>query len=386
MDRSAAWLDAAPASAFTSIDASVRRGGRPVANLHQGKTYFAPCAAPAPWGRDEFPLLAHEHAPPGGIPALRETAADYVKNRHNVVVDPADVVITNGATHGVFTVLNAVLEPGDEVVLLSPQWLFAAGLVASARGRAVPVPTFLATAADPDYDVVAGIEAVVGPRTRAVYFNTPNNPTGIVLPPSALRRLVDLAHRCRLWLVADNAYENYDFTEAGFVDVATLPGAAERTYSVYTLSKTFAMPGYRVGYVVAPPGRGADLVTAGLYSVYSVATVAQRAAAAALATSPNELGRRRQLAAAAWEMTHELLRVPHTEAGGGLYTLLDLTACGADPDRFLAACTDAGVSLSPGAAFGAVARRHARLCYTAVPPDILRPAIEVINTVYRRFC
>lgn len=387
VDHPAAWLSHAPKSIFVPIDASIQHGrGMPVANLHQGKTYFAPCVELSGWQSAQFPFLAHEHAPPGGISCLCESISVYLKNRHKMVVDPADIVITNGATHGIFTVLNTILEPGDEVLLLSPQWLFATGLVAAARGHAVAVPVFLELAVDPSYNIVSTIEMAVTTRTRAVYLNTPNNPTGVTLSPQALDGLIEMAHRRGLWLVADNAYENFDFTKVGFIDIATLGGGRERTYSVYTLSKTFAMPGYRIGYVVVPPGRASDLIVAGLYSTYSVTTTSQWAALTALTTSPSELDRRRLLAAAAWRLTDGLLEVPHTSVAGGLYTLLDLTECAVRPERFLQSCLDAGVSLSPGAAFGSAADQHARLCFTAVEPSTLRLAIEIINEVYRRSC
>ena len=385
MDDCATWLDLAPVSVFTAIDAQARReAGSSVINLHQGKTYFPPCANATDWLDGDFPLLAAEHAPPGGIRLLRETASDFLKNRQRLVVDPDDIVVTAGATHGVFTVLSTLLEPGDEVLLLSPQWLFAAGLVAAVRGRPVEVPIFLELAADRRFDVASAVDAAVTPRTRAVYFNTPNNPTGVNLSPRVLHDLVALADHHNLWLVADNAYENYDFSSDGFVDVATLDGGRERSYSVYTLSKTFAMPGYRVGYVAAPPGRAPSLVTAGLYSAYSVATTSQQAATAALRTSPTELDERHRVVATTWQLVDELLDVPHTPVSGGLYTLLDLAEFPGGVLAFLDRCLQAGVSLSPGNAFGAAASRYARLCFTAAPPALLRRALEIVNDVYRR--
>lgn len=381
--QSASWLDSAPQSVFGAIDDRLReRDAARIACLHQGKTYFTPCVTPANWTRDEFPLLAHEHAAPGGVRDLRGQASDYLKARQRRLVDPADIVITNGASHAVFTIFNSVLEPGDEVLVLSPQWLFAVGLVHAARGRAVEVPVFLELAADRGFDLAGALEAACTDRTRALYFNTPNNPTGVCLGPAELQVVVNFAERHGLWIVADQAYENYDFTDVGFTDIAALAGAAERTFSVYTFSKTFAMPGYRVGFVAAPAGWAGRLTTAGLYSVYSVATFAQRAASAALATPAAELDSRRALAAAACRTAMATLRVPHTPVAGGLYAFLDLRACAGGTADFIDRCIEAGLTLAPGAAFGARYASYARLCFTAVEPPSLRRALAALNRTY----
>jgi aspartate aminotransferase/N-succinyldiaminopimelate aminotransferase len=355
-----------------------------VAPLHQGKTYFEPLPIPGDWSRDEFPMLAHEHAPPGGIRYLRECVSDYLQRRGHRMIDANDLVITNGATHGTFVVFNSILEPGDEVVVLSPQWLFSVGLVHAARGVAVEVPVFLELAADATFDIVSAIEAAITPRTRALYFNTPNNPTGVSLTPSTQIDLVRLARRHGLWIVADNTYENYDFTKHGFLDIATLDDAAERTFSVYTLSKTFAIPGYRIGFVAAPPGWADALRIADQYSAYSLSTISQRAGVIALAMSDEALDERRELAAAAWRTTHRELIVPHTFVEGGLYTFLDLSDCSDDTDTFVNRCVDSGVTLAPGIAFGRHHAGYVRLCFTAVGPQRLGRALDTINEIYQK--
>jgi N-succinyldiaminopimelate aminotransferase len=119
-----------------------------------------------------------------------------------------------------------------------------------------------------------------------------------------------------------------------------------------------------------------------LYNVYSQATFTQRAAVAALRTPADVLDERRRLASAAWQRAHEALRVPHTSVEGGLYTLLDLTAYVDGADAFLGRCIDAGVTLAPGTAFGGHLDRHARLCFTAVEPSLLAPALDIVNSVY----
>lgn len=143
MRRAAAWLDDVAASPFIRIERLAREHPdvRPTP-LHQGKTWFPPAYPSDDSDIAQLPLAPQDHAPPGGIPVVREEATVYLKSRCGRVADPADVVIVNGATHGVASVLNMLLEPGDEVLLLSPQWLFASGIVRAARGRPVEVPVF----------------------------------------------------------------------------------------------------------------------------------------------------------------------------------------------------------------------------------------------------
>ena len=352
-----------------------------VAALHQGKTWFEPLAGSPLWPPGAFDLAAHQHAPPAGLPSLREQITVDLWRRHGVDVHPDQVVVTAGATHAVSLILGAVIDPGDDVLVASPQWLFTTGLVEAAGGTPVEVPVFSLLADDPHADFLAALDEAWTERCRALYFNTPNNPTGVSLTPEQLRALAAWAERRDVWLISDNAYENYDFTAHGFRDIAV--EAPQRTFSVYSFSKTYAMPGYRVGFAVCPPDTVARMRKWALYSVYSVPTVSQHSAANALATPDEELARRRDLARQARDLTTRSLVVPHNTIDGGLYAFLDLSDWAhGEPGGLLKACVSAGIGLAPGAAFGGHCAHRARLCFTAVPPDRLGDALEVINQLY----
>lgn len=375
-------LNEIPPSPLVAVEQLLREHGHgKPAKLHQGKTYFEPCARPRTWDRDEFGIAAHEHAPPSGVPALRAAFAEAATRRRGTTVAADQVLVTSGATHAIAVVLHAILGPGDEVLVLSPQWLFATGLVWAAGGVPREVPVFLELSADPTFDFVSVVEAAVGPRTRAIYFNNPNNPTGFRLDERALGAVADLAERHDLWLIADNAYENYDFTPGGFLDMATVGNAAGRTFSVHTCSKTYAMPGARVGHLIAPPGTEQVLTKWSLHTLYSVSTAAQFAAFEALRTPDDELATRRRRAAEAWELTDAALEIPHTSVSGGLYTFLDLSGYG-DGERFIRRCAEFGVGLAPGGVFGRHCTDWARICFTAAPPSEVADAVGRINKVY----
>lgn len=352
------------------------------APLHQGKTTFTPHADAVSWSPEEFPLRAQDHPPPSGVPSVRHELAALATRRLGRTIEPDCVIVTCGATHGMDLALRCILEPRDEVLILSPQWLFAVGLVRAARARPVEVRVFLELGGDAQFDFIAAVKAQIGPRTRALVFNTPNNPTGRGLSLEQLGALADLAERHDLWLISDNAYEHYDFTPQGFVDISTFDSAVERTVSLYTFSKTGAMPGHRVGYVVVPEALAVPLQKLSLHSTYSVATTSQYAAHQALAVPAERLAAQRRHACQARDLTTGLLAVPHTRVDGGLYTFLDLSGWAPGAAHFIDRCVTAGVSLAPGRAFGAHCVDHARLCFTAVDLTTLEEALTRINQIY----
>jgi aspartate aminotransferase len=374
-------LDDIPFSAFEDLERRIAAtGATGVLRLHQGKTSFPPCAT---GGAPDFPMKPHEHAPPGGALAARRMMAHHVA-RHGLEVPPDDVIVTGGSTQAIATVYRAILEPGDEVLVLSPQWLFAVGLVAAAGGRAVEVPVFLELCRDPDFDIGAALSRHATPRTRALYFNTPNNPTGYSLTRVQLAALASFAEARGLWIIADQAYENYDDSPDGFIEIASIGAARTRTFAVYTLSKTYAMAGYRTGWIVAPPGLAPVLRKWSLYAIYSHSTAAQAAAVLALSTSDDELAWRKARVREIRELVHRALEIPAPRGTGGLYAFLDLSAWrGGDFEGFLDHCVAAGVTVAPGIAFGQRCASFARLCFTAVPGDQLAHAIERLNQVYR---
>jgi aspartate aminotransferase len=375
-------LDLVPDSPLLAVERLLGPVPDPV-RLHQGRTCFPPGALPRAWTPEEFPITPETHAPPGGVAVLREAFAERLGRHRSAEVSAGQVFVSNGATHALSMVCHAILDRGDEVLLLSPQWLFADGVVRSVGALPVEVPVFLELCADPTHDFTSTIEAAITPRTRAIYFNSPNNPTGFRLSRGDLVRLGELAERHDLWLITDNAYENYDFTDEGFVDVGQIPEVADRTFALHTFSKTYAMPGARVGCLVVPPRLADHFAKWALYTIYSVATTSQFLAYQALAMPAKELARRRAKAYTAWSRTTEALVVPHTPVAGGLYTFLDLTDHPAGADGFLRQCAERGVTLTPGTVFGRHCGNRVRLCFTAAPPDRLAVGLEIVNDTYR---
>jgi aspartate/methionine/tyrosine aminotransferase len=225
----------------------------------------------------------------------------------------------------------------------------------------------------------------VGPRTVALYVTTPNNPDGKVLGRPQLEAIAGLARARNLWVLSDEVYEDLSYTSP-HVSIAGLAGMAERTITVFSLSKSYALAGYRVGYAVAPPPIMQALRKIANHSVYNVADVLQRAALHLIEDplSAEWLEDARRTYIEARDLAASVVTAPHHLPDGATYLFLDLRSYlpGEQPiwplvERLL----DAGVSVSPGEQFGPGFERHARLCFTAVPPERLRVGLERLEQV-----
>src|SRR5512143_1590491 len=216
-----------------------------------------------------------------GIPPLRQAIFKKVTTENGLKVpDPDHVVVTNGGMHGLYIIFRALLEPGDEVILPDPMWTEIAENIRLAGGK--PVPVRLRLENGYQYDA-AEIEAAVTPRTRAIFINTPQNPIGVVARRDTLEAIAAIAERHNLLLVSDEAYEHVIFDGETHVSLGSLPSAQDRTISVFSLSKTYAMSGLRLGYVIVTQQllleRLKKLVRC---TINGVNSVAQYGAAAAL--------------------------------------------------------------------------------------------------------
>ncbi|HSC27655.1 MAG TPA: pyridoxal phosphate-dependent aminotransferase [Vicinamibacterales bacterium] len=184
-----------------------------------------------------------------GVPRLLELLAEKIRRVNGTPVGgPDEVMVTTGGIHALYIICQALLEPGDEVIIPDPEWPPCAGNIASARGVAVRCP--LRERLGWRYDLDE-LESKITPRTRAIYINSPHNPTGGVLTRADLERIARMVQDRGLWLLSDEAYEDVVYEGAGHVSPASLPGMYERTLPFYTFSKSYAMTGLRLGYFAA---------------------------------------------------------------------------------------------------------------------------------------
>lgn len=222
---------------------------------------------------------------------LREALVTKLARENGIAAHPDDIVVTAGGTHGLFLAMQALLSAGDELLVLSPHWMAVPKLVGFAAGasmRSLPVYLELGSREWSPSEFADRLRAALAPNTKGIYLNTPNNPTGVVLDRACLEALATVARERDLWVISDEAYEHLLYDGAKHVSLASLPGMAERTISVYTFSKSYAMTGWRVGYVVAPPAMRPVLgPLLAFYTTHGVFPSSQLAALAAV-TGPQD--------------------------------------------------------------------------------------------------
>lgn len=223
-----------------------------------------------------------------GLPELKAAIADKLSQENGVPTLPEDVLVTNGAKQALYTALQALVGPGDEVLVPGPCWVTFPEAVKLAGAEPVLVPT---KRGRPDPEAFS---RMVNARTKAILLNTPNNPTGAVYTREELAAVAELAGRRGLWVVSDEAYERLVYDGRPHVSFAALgPKAAERTVTVQTFSKSFSMTGFRVGYLAGPRAVVEAAARIHGHVTGNVCTFAQHGGLAALALPPEDAAARR---------------------------------------------------------------------------------------------
>jgi len=311
-----------------------------------------------------------------GLPELRQAAAARLQRDHFVSYDPeTEILITHGGIHAYYLAMHSILNPGDEVLIPDPSWPTHSNMVIMLRGvvRRVPAP--------PENDFIPAFESwerALSPRTRAIVLNYPANPTGAYPDAGYMQKLQDFAAAHDLWIVSDEVYENLYYGSKP-VSAASLDGARNHTVVIHSLSKTYAMTGWRVGYLAAPARLIENAVKAGQNSITCVAPFVQKAAALALSAPAIQEAARSMRAAYARrrEMVLNIARdegrgmVRVTPPMGAFYFFLDLRALRMRSaeicERIL---EEAGVGLMPGSAFGEEGEGFVRMTIAASETDV----------------
>ena len=361
------------------IDGSIE-----VFHLHQGKIALEFEKKIKHWDAFEFPYQPHQHTSPLGVDLLREQIKEYLWSRFKLDVCIEQIMVTAGATHGLSIILHTIISPGDEVLILSPQWLFMKGVVVVAGGKAVEVPLFFELYQDKQVDIEEIITPFINKKTKAIYFNTPNNPTGIQLTRKQLMTLGGIAEKYNLYILSDNAYEQYDYSAEGFIDIRQVYQLDDKFFSIFSFSKTNIMPGFRIGFSLIPKHLHTDVAKASLYTLYALPTISQYMAYNALCDSILAVKNQRLIVDKARKYTMENLAVPHSLSEGGFYTYLDFSNIieRYSHTKIMNRFNARGVFLAPGEAFSQDGKNFARLCYSSVNIDKLTRAIPVINDIY----
>ena len=321
------------------------------------------------------------HYPDGrGEPSLREALVEKLARQNRITAHVDDIVVTAGGTHALYLAIQCLLSAGEELLVLSPHWMALpklVGFAAGARYRTLPVYLELLAGTWSPSEFGDRLRAALKPETKGIYLNTPNNPSGAVVSREHLEALAAVAIERDLWVLADEAYEHILFDGTTHVSLASLPGMAERTVSIYTMSKSYAMTGWRLGYAVCPPGmRPAMGPLLAFYTTHGVFPSVQLAAREAV-TGPQACVEQMR---AAYEERRGLLlaglaggKAVHGPTPKGAFYVYANVAAARGP-RDLWALVDEwlgfGVAALPGTAFGPEFGDYVRLSLATRAEDV----------------
>jgi aspartate/methionine/tyrosine aminotransferase len=378
-------------SATLAVDAkakAMKAAGEPVIGFGAGEPDF-----PTPAHIVEAAVEAcrdprnHKYTPAGGLPELKEAIAAKTTRDSGLHVDPANVLVTNGGKHAVYAAFLTLINPGDEVLLPAPYWTTYPEPVGLAGGITVPVVCDETTAFKA---TVEQLEAARTEKTKALVFVSPSNPTGAVYSREEVRLIGQWAAEHGIWVITDEIYEHLTYAGHEFSSMPVeVPEIADRCVVLNGVAKTYAMTGWRVGWMIGPP----DVIKAATnlqsHSTSNVANVSQRAALAAVSGPLDDVAmmraafdRRRQTI---WKMLDSIDGVECLEPEGAFYAYPKLTGLygrslnGRTADNTLELAEiileEAKVAIVPGEAFGTPG--YARLSF-ALGDDELAEGVQRI--------
>ena len=356
---------------FRLADELERAGGGPVFRLHVGDPDFAPPASVIEATAAALRTGKTHYAPTAGVQELRTALAEKARVRNGLAASTDQVIITPGSTQALFATLEILFGPGEEVLVPEIYWPNYVQEVLLLGGRPVFYP--LGPGYQPELGALRGL---VTPRTRAIMINSPSNPTGAVFPEATLRAFYELARERDLWILSDEAYEDFVFRGAHISTGSferDLPEEKRRVFTLFTFSKSYSMTGLRLGCVVAPTVYTATLLrkcqeplvaSAGMPIQYGALPALGEAERAGVAKMRDTYRRRRDLALSILQPAGMADYVPE----GAFYIMADASATGMTGDEFaVALLKEERVAVAPGSGFAILPRFNADGSLAAEP-------------------
>jgi aspartate/methionine/tyrosine aminotransferase len=347
----------------------LRAGGLQVHMLHGGEPYFETPEAIKYAAMKALVENQTHYAPSSGVLPLRKALVEKLAAKNGIHITADEVIATVGGSQGLYAAFQSVLDPGDDVLLFSPYWTPIRDLITGAQARPLLVPTISARR----NGIRNTLEQFSTPRTRAIYYNTPQNPSGLVFTRAESEEVAAFAIERDLIVIADEAYEDLVY-DGEHVSIASLAGMAERTITSFTFSKTYAMTGWRAGYAVAKEPFMTALRKIVLYSTNGVPTPVQYAMIQALTTPESEIARIRE----EYRKRRDLLVAGLNEAGlecpspaGAFYAFPNVEKIHKISRTAAQILLEkAHIATIPGSVFGAQGEGHLRFGYAITPKEI----------------
>jgi len=359
---------------------ALRAAGEKVHMLHGGEPYFE-TPEPIKYAAIQAMVDNQTHyAPSSGIAPLREALAAKLIAKNSIPCTPDQVIATVGGSQALYGAFQSVLDPGDDALVFSPYWTPIADLIRGTEARPLLVPTSTARR-NGIYNTLAQFSTGC---TRCIYYNTPQNPSGVVFTRAEAEEVAAFAIERDLVVVADEAYEDLVYDGSHF-SIASLPGMAERTITCFTFSKTYAMTGWRGGYAHAHEPFMSALRKIVLYSTNGVTTPVQYAMLQALKTPESEIANRREEYRKRRALLVDGLNAVGLECeppAGAFYAFPNVEKIHKTSRTAAEILLEkAHIATIPGSVFGAQGEGHLRFGYA-----ISIPEIEACVEALKAFC
>jgi aspartate aminotransferase len=353
------------------------KGGLDIIDMSVGEPDFDTPKHIVETGCNSLKMGETHYTPTAGIPELRRAISEKLCRENSLHATADDVIVTPGAKMAVFAAIQALLQEGDECVLIGPSWVSYEPCVAFSGAR-------VTWGNVDEHFMPIDLAANINPKTRLILVNSPSNPTGAVLDQSVMLEIRDLAEDHNLFVISDEIYEKiiYDHTH---VSIGSLPGMEDRTVTINGFSKAYAMTGWRLGYLTGPRETMKWVNRLLSHSVSQATTFVQHAGVAAIQGPQDEVfsmvaefRARRDLLVAGLKS----LGIPCSIPGGAFYVFPDVSEFGGGDAFTEKLLKDALIAATPGSAFGPGGRDYVRLSY-ATSQSRIKQAVERIEKILK---
>jgi aspartate/methionine/tyrosine aminotransferase len=358
--------------------------GPDLVRLHIGDSYLPP-VYPLPVER-EFLDKNRDFSRYGdtfGIEDLRDALTVKVIEDNQIQVAPNNILVTTGATNALSAAAHSVLEPGDEILVLTPCWPIFPGIVHSTQATISEIPFYMKLYEDPEMDVIEHLNQYISDHTVAIYLNTPNNPSGKVLNQNQQTQIAEFAKRHKLWVISDEAYDGLTFDGHVHHSIAALPDMFEQTITVFTFSKIFTFAGLRLGYAVGNQELIINLNKILVHQIYSSTIITQQMMIEPVKTRHQWMDK--------VQRHYQMLRdqcikqmdfsLTKPEATYFVFFSIEKMLNGRNYDDIINRCFEEGVSVAPGLDFGKDFALYLRICFTGESPDRLKKGTDRLRKV-----
>lgn len=372
-------------STFEKFRHKMKAKGDDLIRLHLGDTYqsVAYSLPIDPSFLEKYPGW-NRYCDTFGITPLREALVEKLKKDNQIETKIENIMMTGGAVNALNVAASTLFNVNDDVLVLTPVWPLLLNIIRLVGANLIEAPFYVRLYDEPNLDIQELLNQYITPKTCAIYLNSPNNPSGKVLSRNQLQQIADFAKEHRLWIITDEAYDGLVFDDHTHISIATLPGMADQTLSVFTFAKSFMFAGLRLGYVVGNADIIKNMNKIMVHQIYNPPTIGQYLMIEPVKTRHQWLPGVRKHYQDLRDMFIENLSINVNQPEGTYFLFFSVKDYlkGREEWQFVEACIENGVAAAPGRDFGKDFDEYIRLCFTGESPDRLKIGLARINEMF----